>query len=93
MVDATASPEFSFLDREHMEGYTDGGDISLAEPGDNRSEAYKHSFRVRRAEEQGLPIPAHISRSNVDRIRREHEKTAPGRSPGILSTQEKQHER
>lgn len=50
------------------QGYMDGGDINSPPPSGNRSPAYRHSFAVRRAEIQGKPIPAKVSRARVRAI-------------------------
>jgi len=58
-------------DDDFVEGYMDGGDPNAPEPSANRSEAYRHSFAVRRAEKAGRPIPASVSRPAVERIEAE----------------------
>ena len=60
----------SFEDHEHSMGYFDGRDLNSPDPSDNRSERYKHSFWVGRAEVNGNPIPAQISRDRVAEIER-----------------------
>lgn len=35
---------------EMVEGYRDGGDLDIPEPSANRTNAYRHSFMIRRAE-------------------------------------------
>lgn len=45
---------------EFVEGYRDGYDLSCPEPNANRSERYKHSFAIGRAEKTGKPTP-HIN--------------------------------
>lgn len=57
-----------FAIRDFMEGYMDGRDASLPEPGKNRSPAYCHSFEVGRAELSGEPIPAAVSRAKAAKI-------------------------
>lgn len=54
--------------RDYIEGYMDGRDANAPEPNGNRSERYAHSFRVGRAEINGKPIPAQISRDAVKEI-------------------------
>ena len=39
-----------------IEGYMDGYDLNAPEPSANRSESYRHSFYIGRAEKLGLPI-------------------------------------
>lgn len=39
-----------------VEGYMDGYDLSAPEPSENRSESYRHSFYIGRAEKLGLPM-------------------------------------
>lgn len=51
---------------DFVEGYKDGRDPDCPEPNDNRSEKYKHSFKVGRAELNGAPIPAPTSRKNAE---------------------------
>lgn len=58
-------------DAEFVEGYRDGRDPTSPPPSDNRSACYRHSFNVGRAEIEGRPIPAAISRENADKA--EHE--------------------
>lgn len=53
------NPEIS---QEFVDGYLDGSDKDNPEPGENRSPAYRHSFRVRRAEMTGNPIRADHAR-------------------------------
>lgn len=53
------------LDKEFMDGYFDGRDLDCPWPSDNRHPAYIHSFKVGRAEKQGKPIPAWLSRMNA----------------------------
>lgn len=50
---------------EFAAGYSDGRDRDAPEPSANRSNAYRHSFAVGRAELAGKPIPAAISRVNA----------------------------
>lgn len=57
-------------DQEYMDGYFDASDPDNPEPGPNRSDEYRHSFLVRRAEMAGKPIPAHISRARAAEIDR-----------------------
>ena len=56
------------IDEEFVAGYRDGRDPSCLPPGPNRSQAYRHSFRVGRAELEDRPIPAAVSRRRVDAI-------------------------
>lgn len=53
------------IDREFAEGYFDGRESDSPEAGANRSAAYRHSFEVGRAEKEGNPIPAAISREKA----------------------------
>jgi hypothetical protein len=53
---------------DYMQGYTDGRDKGCPEPNNNRSERYKHSFAVGRAELNNQPIPADVSRKHVEEI-------------------------
>ena len=39
-----------------VEGYMDGYDLNAPEPSSNRSESYRHSFYIGRAEKLGLPV-------------------------------------
>lgn len=50
------------LDADFAEGYRDGRDRETPEPSANRSAAYRHSFEVGRAEVEGRPIRAAVSR-------------------------------
>ncbi len=45
-----ASPMRDLANDEMVFGYIDGGDLSIPEPGENRSHSYRHSFAIRRAE-------------------------------------------
>lgn len=58
------------LEAEHFEGYRDGHDTDAIAPNDNRSEAYRHSWRLGRLEreKQQLP-PAWQSRLDAASIR------------------------
>jgi hypothetical protein len=58
----------TWLDQEFAEGYRDGRDRDTPEPSDNRSDAYRHSFAVGRAELAGCPIPAALSRERAQGI-------------------------
>lgn len=53
---------------EFVEGYLDGRDPDTPEPSGNRSEAYRHSFDVGRAELRGKPIRAGVSRKHAAEI-------------------------
>lgn len=44
---------------DFVEGYIDGRDLTAPEPNENRTERYKHSFRIGRAEARGLPVPSY----------------------------------
>ena len=57
------------LDQEFVEGYLDGLQPDSPEPSGNRHPAYLHSFRVARAEREGKPIPAAVSRKAAEAIR------------------------
>lgn len=57
--------------QDYIDGYTDGRDPSSPEPNANRSERYKHSFNVGRAEIEGRPISFKSSMRNVERVERE----------------------
>ena len=50
---------------EFLEGYMDGLKPDTPEPSENRSFRYRHSFEVGRAERDGKPIPAAISRERA----------------------------
>lgn len=65
----TADP----LDSEFAEGYCDGRDPDAPEPSGNRSDAYRHSFAVARAERAGRPFPAALSRKRADQIERKYQ--------------------
>lgn len=41
---------------EMVEGYMDGYDLNAPEPSENRSESYRHSFYIGRAEKLGLQM-------------------------------------
>jgi len=56
------------IDDEFADGYRDGRDPGAPDPGENRSEAYRHSFAVGRAELADRPIPAAVSRRRVAAI-------------------------
>lgn len=55
------------------EGYLDGRAPSTPEPGPNRDPRYAHSWRVGRAEIEGRPIPAAVSRAAAAAIEAEME--------------------
>jgi hypothetical protein len=59
----------NWLDQEFADGYRDGRDRNAPDPSGNRSEAYRHSFAVGRAELAGAPIPAAVSRERAAAIR------------------------
>jgi hypothetical protein len=50
---------------EFMDGYFDGRDPTSPEPSANRSHCYRHSFAVGRAEINGCPIAAAVSREHA----------------------------
>ena len=50
---------------EFWEGYMDGRDPNCPEPSENRSNCYRHSFAVGRAELANNPIPASLSRERA----------------------------
>jgi hypothetical protein len=52
-------------DEEFMAGYFDGRGRTAPEPSDNRSACYRHSFVVGRAEINGCPILASLSREHA----------------------------
>lgn len=57
------------LDDEFMAGYIDGHDLTTPEPSQNRSEAYRHSWTLGRAEKLGQPLPkAAVSRAKAAEI-------------------------
>jgi len=58
----------SRLDKEFMDGYFDGLDLTSPEPNNNRHVAYKHSFYVGRAEIAGKHLPASVSRARAKMI-------------------------
>jgi hypothetical protein len=51
-----------YEEQEFFDGYRDGRDPSAPEPSENRSAMYRHSFAVGRAELEGKPILAAVSR-------------------------------
>jgi hypothetical protein len=53
------------VEEEFVAGYTDGRDPSIPDAGQNRSDAYLHSFAIGRAELDGRPIAAAVSRARV----------------------------
>lgn len=55
---------------DYAEGYMDGLNRDCPEPNANRSERYKHSFAVGRAEINGHPIPYKTSMQNVEKVER-----------------------
>ena len=58
------------LDADHLEGYQDGYDTDAIAPNDNRSEAYRHSWNIGRADREKRDIPpAWQSRMEVQAIR------------------------
>jgi hypothetical protein len=69
-TDPLALSAQQWLDQEFCDGYRDGRDKFAPEPSENRSEAYRHSFAVGRAELAGCPIPADMSRERAARIER-----------------------
>lgn len=68
----------NWLDQEFMDGYFDGRDKFAPEPSDNRSDAYRHSFTIGRAELAGCPIPAAISRERAAEIERRYQSERTG---------------
>jgi hypothetical protein len=54
----------------YLEGYLDGRDGSTPAPGPNRDARYRHGWQVGRAEIEGRPIPATISRRRAAEIER-----------------------
>ena len=58
-----------WIDEDFRDGYFDGRRKDSPEPGSNRSEAYRHSFEVGRAEIAGKPIPTWRSRPRAEAIR------------------------
>lgn len=59
-------------DAEFRNGYVDGRDPDSPWPSDNRHPAYIHSFKVARAEIEGNPIPASISRQRAEEIEKQN---------------------
>lgn len=59
------------IDEEFRQGYMDAGDPDCPIPNDNRHPAYVHSFKVRRAEMNGNPIPVQLSRKRAEKIEME----------------------
>lgn len=53
------------VEDDFVAGYRDGRDRDAPEPSANRSAAYRHSFNVGRAEIEGRPIPAALSRARA----------------------------
>jgi len=60
-VTANGHPDYS-------EGYMDGRNRDCPVPNENRSERYKHSFWVGRAEIHGFPIPYGESMKHVELV-------------------------
>lgn len=60
-----------YMEAEYVDGYSDGLSLDNPWPSDNRSEFYKHSFQVGRAELLGKPIPAYISRKRAKELEME----------------------
>lgn len=59
-------------DDDFAEGYSDGRNLSIPEPGPNRSDAYRHSFEIGRRERMKLdPTPAAVSRTRAAEIEAE----------------------
>lgn len=56
------------VEAECAEGYRDGRDTEALPPGPNRSPFYRHGFEVGRAEKQGQPIAAQVSRLRWDAL-------------------------
>lgn len=53
---------------DYCQGYMDGRDKDCPEPNENRSERYKHSFKVGRAEINNMPIPYAVSMRHVEEV-------------------------
>lgn len=53
---------------DYCQGYMDGRDRDCPTPSSNRSERYKHSFAVGRAEIDGDYIPYAVSMKNVEKV-------------------------
>ena len=56
------------INKEFIDGYSDGRDISCPEPSGNRHAAYRHSFAVARAELLNKPIPYAVSKARAEAI-------------------------
>ena len=56
------------LEREHVEGYSDGRDPDCPEPSEQRTAAYRHSFAVGRAELANKVRPAFLLRLEAEQI-------------------------
>lgn len=56
------------LDAEFAAGMMDGKDLTTPEPSANRHPAYRHSWEVGRAEAEGRPISAALSRARAAHI-------------------------
>lgn len=46
-----------YLDDEHRDGYFDGHETDAPTPSENRSEAYRHSWAIGRAEREKRQVP------------------------------------
>ena len=51
--------------QDYVDGYLDGRHLDSPAPSENRSERYKHSFLVGRAEVAGCSIPFRVSMARV----------------------------
>ncbi len=69
--------------QEFIDGYLDGRNPDVPEPGLNRSACYRHSFAVGRAEIANTPILASVSRALAEQAikqdRGEHLEMRDGR--------------
>lgn len=65
---AEAERAFAGSDAELVNGMIDGRDPSTPEPSANRHPAYRHAWDVHRAEIEGRPIPAALSRARIEHI-------------------------
>ena len=60
-------------DKEFMDGYRDGANLSSPPPGPNRHPAYIHSFTLARSEALGESLPlAKVSRKKAEQIIKDH---------------------
>lgn len=69
MIEPDEAALLAYLNNEHFEGYRDGHELDTPRPSENRSEAYRHSWEIGRAEKERRQVPpAALLRMDVQGI-------------------------